>query len=113
MPTRLHGRNIRKIVETGGLKHSETMSMGMAEFSTEIGPMTPHVHGEEGIYVVETENCYTRCGSSEHTLGERRPVETGMFLLYEKGEWHVFEFEGKGHLKIVFFFATGDLKRPA
>lgn len=111
-PVALRGRNIRKIVEKGGQYVSQYMTMGMAEFSTEIGPALPHRHDEEGIYVIEARNAFTRCGESAETLGERRPLETGMFLLYGKDEWHCFEFEGDGYLKIAFFFATPDMKRP-
>lgn len=111
-PTKLNGRHIRKIIEKGGVVESQYMSLGMAEFSTDIGPMTPHRHDEEGIYVLEAENCYTRCGDCVENFFEPKKIEPGMFLLYGKDEWHVFEFQGKGYLKIIFFFATGDLKRP-
>lgn len=106
------GRNITKIIEKGGVVESKNITMGIAEFSNAIGPMLPHKHGEEGIYVLEAVNCWTRRGDTADTLEERHPVETGMVLRYLEDEWHIFEFEGEGYLRIVFFFGTGSIERP-
>ena len=46
--------------------------------------MNPHVHAEEGMYVIDCANAYIRCGSSADTLGERELIKPGMIILCQK-----------------------------
>ena len=109
---KLPGRTIQKAVGRGSYSESKKMTMGFATYSEESGPMAPHHHAEEIIYVVGSKDAWVRYGDSEDALAAKVDLEAGMILHFPPLEWHVFEFAGSGHLDIVFFYGQVDHIRP-
>lgn len=107
-----NARTIYAVIEENGVFQSPGLTMGFARFGKEQGVMTPHIHVEEGMYVIDCANAYARWGDTEQTLGERHPVRPGMIMWAAEGEWHVFEFDDGGFLDIVFALPVSKLERP-
>ena len=96
----------------GAVSPSSVMTMGFARYSAEAGPMAPHRHAEEIVYVLESDRGWTRYGGSgdePDALGDPVPLEPGMTLHFPENEWHVFEFEEGGHVEIIFFYSQSDV----
>ena len=86
--------------------------MGYARYSQESGPMEPHQHAEEVVYILSSKDGYVREGHHPHQLGEQIPLESGMTLHVPELEWHVFEFDPGGHVDIIFIYGQVDNIRP-
>ena len=86
--------------------------MGFATYSEESGPMAPHHHAEEIIYVTGAKDAWVRYGESEDELTTRVDLEEGMTLHFPSLEWHVFEFAEGGFLDVIFFYGQVDQIRP-
>ena len=108
----LPGRAIQKVIGKDGASKSEKMTMGFAYYSDESGPMEPHHHAEEIVYILSSENGWVRRGESPEMLGDPVMLEPGMTLHFPPLEWHVFEFEPGGHVDIIFFYGQVDNIRP-
>ena len=108
----LPGRMIQKAVGKDAPSASQKISMGFARYSEESGPMDPHHHAEEVIYVLSAKDGFVREGSHPERLGERMPLESGMILHFPELEWHVFEFDPGGHVDIIFIYGQVDNIRP-
>ena len=92
----------------GAVSPSQVITMGFATYSGESGPMSPHRHVEEIVYVLDAKDGYTRYGGfgdQPDQLGERIPLQAGLTLHFPANEWHVFEFEEDGHVDIIFFYS--------
>jgi hypothetical protein len=109
----LPGRIIQLAVgKEGAVSPSDVMTMGFAYYSAESGPMAPHRHAEEIVYVLSAQDGWTRHGGlGEHPdgLGDPVPLEVGMILHIPESEWHVFEFDEGGHVEIIFFYSQSDV----
>ncbi len=109
----LPGRVLQLVVgKDDAVSQSDVMTMGFARYSAESGPMEPHRHVEEIVYILSSEDGWTRyggCGDEPDELGEKVPLEGGMTLHYPDQEWHVFGFEEGGHVEIIFFYAQSDV----
>jgi len=108
----LPGRIIQKAVGKDGASLSGKMTMGFARYSEESGPMDPHQHAEEIVYILGAENGWVRKGTEKGNLGAPLPLEAGMILHFPPLEWHVFEFDPGGHVDIIFFYGQVDKIRP-
>jgi len=108
----LPGRMIQKAVGKDAFSASQKISMGFARYSEESGPMDPHHHAEEVIYVLSAKDGFVREGRHPERLGERMPLESGMILHFPELEWHVFEFDPGGHVDIIFIYGQVDNIRP-
>jgi len=110
---RLPGRVVQIAVSDQAARSlSDAMTMGFATYSAESGPMEPHRHVEEIVYVLGSEDGWTRhggFGDEPNELGEKIPLEEGMILHVPEDEWHVFGFEEGGHVDIIFFYARPDV----
>ena len=109
---KLPGRTIQKAVGKDCFSTSARMTMGFATYSEESGPMAPHHHAEEIIYVTDAKDAWVRYGESEDELTTRVDLEEGMTLHFPSLEWHVFEFEDGGYLDVIFFYGQVDQIRP-
>jgi len=92
----------------GAVSSSEVITMGFARYSEESGPMDPHRHVEEVVYILSAKDGYTRFGGfgdEPNELGERIVLQEGMTLHFPPNEWHVFEFDEGGHLDIIFMYS--------
>ena len=108
----LPGRMIQKAVGQDALSKSAKMTMGFAVYSEETGPMAPHHHAEEIIYVIESKDAWVRYGGPQDALESKVGLEAGMVLHFPALEWHVFEYAPGGHLDIIFFYGQVDQIRP-
>jgi hypothetical protein len=109
----LPGRMIQLVVGTkDAVSSSEVMTMGFATYSSASGPMEPHHHVEEIVYVLRAEKGWVRhggAGAAPDELGAPIPLSEGMILHIPDQEWHVFEYDEGGFIEIVFFYAQPDV----
>lgn len=110
--TPLPGRVVYKAVGKEGPVTSQKMTVGFADYSAESGPMEPHQHAEETIYVVRSQDAYFRYGDSKENLGERISLYEGMLVHFDELEWHVFEYDTGGSLEIIVIYGQVDKIRP-
>jgi len=115
----LPGRGIQLVTgKESAASSSDTMTMGFAHYSVAYGPMAPHHHAEEVVFVLDSDRSYVRhggFGAQPDALGERIALERDMILHFPENEWHVFEYEEGGHLTISFCYPnpgvyTGQVK---
>jgi hypothetical protein len=109
----LPGRIINLVVgQDDAVSPSDVMTMGFARYSEESGPMDPHHHVEEIVYVMSATDGYLRhggFGDEPNELGDRIPLSAGDILHVPAYEWHVFEFDAGGHVDIIFFYSASDV----
>ena len=105
---RLPGRIIQSAVGKTGLSSSSRMTIGFAHYSEESGPMQPHHHAEEVVYILDSRDGWVRHGPAADKLGPRIPLKTGMTLHFPELEWHVFEYASSGYVDIIFCYAQTD-----
>jgi len=112
-PIHLPGRRLNLIVgQKDAASPSDIMTMGFAHYSAESGPMEPHHHVEEIVYIMSAQDGYVRFGGfgeAANELGARIPLEAGMILHIPDMEWHVFEYDEGGHVDIIFFYSAADV----
>lgn len=108
----LPGRIIQKAIGKDGFSLSHKMTVGYAAYSPESGPMEPHQHAEETVYVVSAEDAWVRFGSQATQLGTAIPLLTGMLLHIPELEWHVFEHGKNGFVNILFIYGQVENIRP-
>ena len=108
----LPGRIITKAVGKGNPSESGRMTVGYADYCKEAGPMAPHNHAEETVFIIRSESGYVRHGDKIDQLGERIQLEPGMLLHFPPLEWHVFEYDEGGRIEILFIYGQVDNIRP-
>lgn len=111
---KLAGRTLQKAVggPGEGKVTSTRMTVGFAHYSAESGPMEPHHHAEESIYVVDALDGYVRLGTAADRLDDRVGLEAGMILHFPELEWHVFEWDEGGHVDALFIYGQVTNIRP-
>jgi hypothetical protein len=109
---RLPGRGLRRFVGRGSAIASEEMTVGTALYADEFGPMEPHNHAEETVYVLEADRAWVRWGPSADELPNRIDLEAGTVISTPALEWHVFEWEPGGHVELLFVYGQVDNIRP-
>ncbi len=106
----LPGRAIQMVVgKEEAASPSTEMTMGFARYSQESGPMEPHHHAEEIVYVLSVKDGWVRCGEQPDRVNQIIPLEAGMVLHVPALEWHAFEFEDGGHVDLLFFYGKKSL----
>ncbi len=108
----LPGRMIQKAVGKDGLSSSGKMTMGFAHYSEQSGPMEPHHHAEEIVYILDTKDGWVRKGTAKENLGHKIKIVAGMTLHFPHLEWHVFEYKKGGFVDIIFFYGQIEKIRP-
>ena len=108
----LPGRGLRRFVGRDSAIASEEMTVGTARYADEFGPMAPHNHAEETVYVLEADRAWVRWGPSADDLPERIDLEAGVVINTPALEWHVFEWEPGGHIELLFIYGQVDHIRP-
>ncbi len=109
---KLPGRVIQMVIGRNSRHSSEKMTMGFASYSAESGPMEPHHHAEEIVYIISAMKGWVCYGSGKNQLGPRIVLEPGMTLHFPELEYHVFGFDEGGHVDIIFFYGQVDHIRP-
>lgn len=108
----LAGRIIQKAVGKDGFDRSSKMTIGFGRYANEYGPMEPHRHAEEVLYIINAEKSWFRIGSARNKLGERIPFVPGMMVHFDEMEWHTFEFDDDGFVDLIFIYGQVDNIRP-
>ena len=108
----LPGRDIQRVVGKGATLESGKMTVGIAHYSASTGPMEPHNHAEETIFVVDAENSWISYGPSPDDLPNRIDLEPGLTLHIPELEWHVFRWDGKGFADCLVIYGQVDNIRP-
>lgn len=101
----LPGRVIQKCIGKDSFSNSHDMTVGFARYSAESGPMEPHQHAEEAIYVIDAKDGRVEYGSQKDRLETKVSLHAGMVLHVPEGEWHVFRYATGGFIDIVFMYA--------
>jgi hypothetical protein len=109
---RLPGREIRKAIGKGAAQASAKMTMGFVRYSAEIGPMEPHNHAEEALYILASKGGWVRFGPRADALGEKVRLQAGMTIHFAELEWHVFGYDEGGFMEAIFFYGQVDNIRP-
>lgn len=108
----LPGRVLQKSVGRGSASASEKMTICFARYSEESGPMEPHNHAEETVYIIEANNGWVRVGKDKETLPEKCMLAPGMTLHFPELEWHVFEVAAGGYIDALCIYGQVDNIRP-
>ena len=108
----LPGRIIQKCVGKDSPFVSAKMTMGFASYCAEAGPMEPHHHAEEIVYVIRAEKARVRYGGEKDRLLYEAPLKDGMTMHFDELEWHVFEYDEGGYLDAIFFYGQTENIRP-
>ena len=108
----LPGRMIQKAIGKDAFSKSGRITMGFARYSAESGPMEPHTHAEEVVYIVAARRGWIRYGPAKDRLGEPVTLEAGMVLHNPPLEWHVFGYAEGGYVDIIFIYGQVDRIRP-
>ncbi len=108
----LPGRGIRRIVGKGASLESGKMTVAIAHYSAATGPMEPHNHAEETIFVLDAENAWISYGPSPDELPNRLDLEPGLTLHIPELEWHVFEWGDHGFADCLVIYGQVDNIRP-
>jgi hypothetical protein len=113
VPTiRLPGRDIQRIVGKDATLTSSRMTVGAARYSDEAGPMTPHRHAEETIFVLSARDARVRYGPSPDNLPTTIELEPKLTLHIPEFEWHVFEWGSEGYADVLVIYGQVDNIRP-
>lgn len=106
----LPGRGIQLVTgAANAASPSAAMTWGFAHYDAIYGPMSPHHHAEEVVFVLEADRAYVRhggFGEQPDALGERIPLEKDMIMHFPENEWHVFEYDEGGHMIISFAYPS-------
>ena len=88
------------------------MSVGFGRYCEQAGPMDPHHHAEETVYIVDARKGRVRYGGEPEALQHELKLEKGMILHFDELEWHVFEYEEGGFVEIIFIYGQTENIRP-
>ena len=108
----LPGRMIANAVGKGAPIESCKMTVGFGKYCAEAGPMEPHHHAEETVYIVDAHRGRVRYGGTPDNLLHQLTLEPGMVLHFDELEWHVFEYDQGGLIEIIFIYGQTDQLRP-
>lgn len=108
----LPGRILAKAVGKDGPVASRRMTVGYGDYCIEAGPMEPHRHAEECVFIIRSDRGFVRFGPGKDELGPRIALEAGSLLHFPPLEWHVFEYDDGGRVEILFIYGQVDGIRP-
>jgi len=103
--TKLPGRVIQRAIGKDAVSSSPNMTIGFARYSAESGPMEPHKHAEESIYILDAQDGWTEYGPEKDRLTNKVMLTGGMVLHIPENEWHVFRYAEGGFVDILFVYA--------
>lgn len=110
--THLPGRVIQKAVGPDSFSTSTKMVFGFAYYSSESGPMEPHHHAEETVYIISASDGWVEYGEEQAALNQRIQIKGGMILHIPENEWHAFRYGEEGFVDILFIYGQSDNIRP-
>jgi mannose-6-phosphate isomerase-like protein (cupin superfamily) len=103
--TTLPGRVIQRAIGKDSFSISQNMTIGFARYYAEAGPMEPHRHAEESIYILDSQDGWVEFGPEKDKLRNKVMLTRGMVLHIPEGEWHVFRYAEGGSVDILFVYA--------
>ena len=108
----LPGRVIQSVLGRDAHVRSGKMTVGFARYAADSGPMQPHQHAEETLFVVAARDGWVRYGEAPDQLGPEIPLQAGLVLHFPELEWHQFGFRGDGFVDVLFCYGQVDHIRP-
>ena len=108
----LPGRIIFKGAGKGSPIESGKMTVAFGRYSGEFGPMSPHRHAEECVYITRCEKGWVRFGSTDDCADGKVELSAGTLLHFPEDEWHVFEYAEGGFIEAMFIYGQVDNIRP-
>jgi hypothetical protein len=108
----LVGRVLQRAIGKGAASESRKMTIAFAHYSEESGPMEPHQHAEETVYIIDAADGWIRKGPSKTDLPEKVMVRAGTVLHFDEMEWHVFEHGKGGSIDALCIYGQVDNIRP-
>lgn len=108
----LPGRIIYKATGKDGPMHSRALTVAFGTYSKAYGPMAPHRHAEECVYILASNRGRVRYGGEPNALENSLDLKAGMLLHFPENEWHVFEYDDAGHIDAMFIYGQVDNIRP-
>ncbi len=109
---RLPGRTLQRAIGRNSQSSSEKMTISFCHYSAESGPMEPHHHAEETVFIIDAKDGWVRQGPSKDNLPEKIMLKAGTVLHFEDLEWHVFEFAEGGFIDAACIYGQVDNIRP-
>lgn len=109
---KLPGRVLQRAIGRNSASASEKMTISFAHYSAESGPMEPHHHAEECVYIIDARRGWIRRGPSQTDLPEKVEVAAGTLLHFSEMEWHVFEYGENGFIDAICIYGQVDNIRP-
>jgi hypothetical protein len=103
--TKLPGRFIQRAIGKDALSPSQAMTIGFARYNADAGPMEPHKHAEESIYILDAQDGWAEFGPANDKLPNKVMLTRGMVLHVPENEWHVFRYAEGGFVDILFVYA--------
>ena len=103
---RLPGRLIQRAIGSESFSPSRSLTIGFAHYSIESGPMEPHRHGEEAIYILDSHDGWAEYGPEKDRLPSRVNLSREMVLHIPADEWHVIRYADGGFVDILFVYET-------
>ena len=76
----LPGRVIQRAIGNNSFSRSQIMTVGFAHYSAEAGPMEPHQHAEEAIYVTGAKDGWVEYGPQKDNLETKVALTSGMVI---------------------------------
>jgi len=110
--THLPGRVIQKAVGPDSFSTSTKMVVGFAYYSSGSGPMEPHHHAEETVYIINASDGWVEYGEEKAAMNHRIHLKVDMVLHIPENEWHAFRYGEKGYVHILFIYGQSDNIRP-
>ena len=108
----LPGRIIQRAVGRNSASESAKMTVSFARYSAESGPMEPHQHAEETVYIIDARDGWVRKGPSKDCLNEKAMLGKDNVLHFDELEWHVFEYGPGGFIDALCIYGQVDNIRP-
>lgn len=108
----LPGRVLQRAIGKNSASASGKMTVSFCRYSKESGPMEPHHHAEETVYIIDAKDGWIRKGPSKDNLNETVPVRKGTILHFDELEWHVFEYGEGGFIDAACIYGQVDNIRP-
>jgi mannose-6-phosphate isomerase-like protein (cupin superfamily) len=102
---KLPGRFIQRAIGKDALSPGTAMTIGFALYNAEAGPMEPHHHAEESIYILDAKDGWVEFGPEKEKLPTKVMLTRGMVLHVPENEWHVFRYAEGGFVDILFVYA--------
>ncbi len=84
--------------------HSDTLHFGHCLYDESVGPMTPHAHAEECMYILSCKDACILSGPARDDMPECAELAPGMVISMPAGEWHVFRYKEGGHVEILYCY---------